>query len=65
MKYNLKKRMISFLKDFLQVAGMTFKILGWGSLMVGPILLGCLINPWWFLSLLLTFPLAVTYLIRM
>lgn len=60
-----KEKLYDFLKDYLTVAIMCFKIIGFASLIFVPIILGCIISPWIFLSLIFIFPFLVTILIRL
>lgn len=60
-----KEKLYDFLKDYLTVAIMCFKIIGFASLVFVPIILGCVISPWIFLSLIFIFPFWVTILIRL
>lgn len=59
-----KEKIYDFLKDYLAVTILCFKVIGFGGLIFVPIILGCVINPWFFLSLIFIFPLLVTILIR-
>ena len=43
---------------------MCLKVIGFASLIIVPILLGCMVSPWFFISLVFVFPLTVTILIR-
>ena len=59
-----KEKLYDFFTDYLIVAMICLKVVGFASLIIVPILLGCMVSPWFFISLVFIFPLLVTILIR-